>query len=131
MVSWRLINLKRFSVDQKWVAVDLFWLSVVLKRFSVPKTTFFDLVVASSNMNPADLTTRITQADRLSSLLWMEGPPFLRQPYEKWPVKTDGNINIQDIPDKIVVNMTVGEDITVESIQRLDVVEINKFNTST
>ena len=38
MVSRRPINLKKFSVD-------LFWLSVVLKRFSVPKTTFFDLAV--------------------------------------------------------------------------------------
>ena len=55
MVSRRPFNLKKVSrrpemvshrpSSKKRFAIDRFWLPVVQKRFSVPKTTFFDLIV--------------------------------------------------------------------------------------
>ena len=59
MVSRRPINLKKFSVN-------LFWLSVVLKRFSVPKTTFFDLVVCGAR-SCLDMYSFIPQGLKLLS----------------------------------------------------------------
>ena len=60
MVSHQPFNLKKVShrpemvshrpSSKKRFAIDRFWLPVVQKRFSVPKTTFFDLVVTASGI---------------------------------------------------------------------------------
>ena len=61
----------------------------------------------SSEENPADMTSRATDALNLSSKLWKEGPAFLKCPFEEWPVKTECNVKHGDIPDKITVNLII------------------------
>ena len=43
--------------------------------------------------NPADLPSRGTTAEELSSNLWMHGPPWLREPERDWPTLSE------DLPD--------------------------------
>ena len=81
-----------------------------------------------SAMNPADMTTRATKVEGLSSPLWREGPEFLKKPYEEWPVKRDCYVSSEGLPDKMSVNLTLFDE-EVPSKTHLDVIELKNFNS--
>ena len=86
-----------------------------------------------STVNPADMTTRATDVARLSSSLWKEGPKFLKLQFDEWPVKTECYVNANNLPDKVLVNVTAAEKMlnTSDGYVRLNVIELNRFNSYT
>ena len=84
-----------------------------------------------SAMNPADMTTRVTDAKGLSSPLWKKGPEFLKNPVEDWPIKADCYVPANKLPDNVLINITrVEEKENLEiNIPNLDIIELKRFNS--
>lgn len=60
----------------------------------------------ASGANPADMTTRITELSESTLKLWKEGPEFLKQPIEQWPISTTSYVETKDLPDRCMVHLT-------------------------
>ena len=64
-----------------------------------------------SDLNPADLTTRITCPRELGiGSVWQSGPAFMKLPINCWPI-SKSSPEIEDIPDKIAISMAIDGNI--------------------
>ena len=72
------------------------------------KTDKSEWFLVPSDVNPADLTTRVTSTGMITEeSTWQRGPEFLYMPIEQWPIKH--TIDVQDIPDVVVHHASVVE----------------------
>ena len=75
--------------------------------------------------NPADMTTRFCHPRLLhGNSMWQEGPDFLKEPFERWPLSQDCNM---DLPDVIQKRSTCL--LNNDSKQNSFVVDISRFSS--
>ena len=73
--------------------------------------------------NPADLGSRGVSAYHLrDSKLWWEGPEWLRQEEEKWPLKLESSLDVTAERKKTAVIVAINEEV------KGDVIYINRFS---
>ncbi|VDH99302.1 Hypothetical predicted protein [Mytilus galloprovincialis] len=59
-----------------------------------------------SEFNAADLATRITSPnDLVKNSIWKNGPQFLNDPIDQWPLRQDCNLGNDELPDTIDVKL--------------------------
>ncbi|GBN73237.1 hypothetical protein AVEN_155507-1 [Araneus ventricosus] len=73
--------------------IPIFYWVLEIRKLTNPE----DWRHISGTLNPADLSSRGSNAEELVKSLWWEGPNWLRRPIEDWPVS-------ETIPDFDVVN---------------------------
>ena len=56
--------------------------------------------------------------------LWIEGPEFLKIPFDKWPVRVDCDVESQNLPDRYMVEV----EIERGNILNLNIINLERFN---
>ena len=79
------------------------------------------------DLNPADLTTRVTEPKDLGpESMWQNGPGFLKQPIEDWPLSKAAPEE-KDIPDRKAVILATSVKEIEQNTQQ--VIKIERFSS--
>ncbi|EYC37502.1 hypothetical protein Y032_0784g2335 [Ancylostoma ceylanicum] len=90
------------------------------------------LLHVTSDYNPADCGTRGLTASKINSSSWIQGPQWLRNKNDKWPLKSMGNIEenlSKDVPHgngKTIIAPVISE--TQPSEERNEIMDLTRFS---
>lgn len=77
-----------------------------------------------TNLNPADMTTRPCNTNKLGkNSMWQKGPDFMYLPKSQWPIR---QVNESLLPDRIGVMMTC-ESAKEEGLQVINIGQYNNY----
>ncbi|CAC5377690.1 unnamed protein product [Mytilus coruscus] len=85
----------------------------------------------ASEFNAADLATRITfPNDLVKNSIWKNGPEFLNDPIDQWPLRQDCNLGNEEVPDTKGIVMSSEIKKITDTMSRLDFEDVILENIS-
>ncbi|CAC5404639.1 unnamed protein product [Mytilus coruscus] len=95
------------------------------------KTEPSDWWWVQSDFNAADLATRITSPnDMVKNSIWKNGPKFLNDPIDQWPLRQDCNLGNDELPDTIGIVMSSDIKKMTNTVSGLDFEDVKLENIS-